>query len=128
MAERPVFIPENSLDEPRIIIKNINFTWFPGKTKQQKQKSIQSLHSCANREGVKSILEISSKSESPLGVLLSAFNLTITTQRHKKSFSVETAFQGSKVFENGGPYLDLLKSSSLQAPYVNIPVAYKIQF
>lgn len=35
--------------------------------------------------------------------------------RESKSFSVETAFQGSKVFEKGGPYVDLLNGTSRDA-------------
>ena len=39
----------------------------------------------------------------------------ITTKEKKRSFSVETAFQSSKVFEKGGPYIDLLEKTSRQA-------------
>jgi hypothetical protein len=35
--------------------------------------------------------------------------------KNKKEFSVETAFQSSKVFENGGPYIDLLEGTSKAA-------------
>ncbi len=38
-----------------------------------------------------------------LGISLSAFNLTLTN--NTKTFSVECAFQGSKVFENVIPIL-----------------------
>jgi hypothetical protein len=50
---------------------------------------------------------VSSKAEDPLGQALSAFNLKITTRSGRSSLSVESAFQGSKVFDNGGPYKDL---------------------
>ena len=63
----------------------------------------------------KNVLEISSKSENPLGVKLSAFNLKFSHKDSDKFFSVESAFQGSKVFENGGPYVDLLEKSSRDA-------------
>lgn len=33
----------------------------------------------------------------------------------KKEYSVEMAFQASKVFENGGPYIDILEKTSKQA-------------
>lgn len=46
-----------------------------------------------------------------MGVKLSAFNLMIKTKSGKE-FSVESAFQSSKVFENGGPYKDLLNVPS----------------
>jgi hypothetical protein len=82
---------------------------------QQKQKSIDSLHECARKQGIHPILEISSKSPDELGIKLSAFNLQIVTKKLKKTFSVEVAFQASKVFDNGGPYYDLLGGSSREA-------------
>jgi hypothetical protein len=82
-------------------------------SKNQKIKSIRSLHESAFQEGISQILEVSSKSENILGVELSAFNLMIHTKT--KTYSVESAFQGSKVFEQGGPFLDLLDKSSLEA-------------
>ena len=105
MANRPVYMPK--LDSIGVVVKDVDFTWFPGMSKSQKQKSIQSLHKAANELGMSTILEISSKSEEDIGVSLSAFNLMIKTKQ-SKSFSVETAFQSSKVFEKGGPYIDLL--------------------
>lgn len=115
MANRPVFIPIINKPYPGVIIKDIEFKWFPGMSKSQKQKSIQSLHKSANELKIDPILEISSKSEVKLGVALSAFNLMITTKKQKRSFSIETAFQSSKVFEQGGPYTDLLGGTSIEA-------------
>jgi hypothetical protein len=59
------------------------------------------------------ILEVSSKSEDLLGVSLSAFNLAFNYCG--KRTTVETAFQGSKVFQNSGPYRDLLEVPSWEA-------------
>ena len=112
MATRPVYIPK--LDSIGVITKSVDFTWSPGMSKSQKQKSIKSLHKAANELGILPILEISSKSEENIGVNLSAFNLMIKTKQ-SKSFSVETAFQSSKVFEKGGPYIDLLNCTSREA-------------
>lgn len=114
MAKRPIYIPDYNSKNLGVIVRNIDFTWFPGMSKSQKQKSINSLHQSANELGIVNILEISSKSEVELGVNLSAFNLLITTQ-NKKKFSVETAFQSSKKFDRGGPYVDLLGGTSRQA-------------
>lgn len=113
MATRPIFLPNNG--RPGVIVKDIEFQWFPGMAVVQKQKSIESLHAAAKELGIYPTLEISSKSEEQFGVNLSAFNLEITTKVQKKTFSVETAFQGSKVFEKGGPYVDLLEGTSRQA-------------
>ena len=78
-------------------------------------QDVKSLHQAYLKESPNSkILEISSKSEVELGIKLSAFNLMITT-KSGKCFSVESAFQASKVFEKGGPYKDLLDVSSREA-------------
>ena len=68
----------------------------------------------AREFGVKNPLEVSSKSEDPLGVALSSFNLTFTTKRGR-NLTVEVAFQGSKVFEHGGPYVDLFEKTPREA-------------
>ena len=113
MATRPIFCPiANSNGEVGVIEKMMDFKWHPGMAASQKKKSIVELHLVAKNNGFNSILEISSKSESELGIALSAFNLCITTKLKKQSFTVETAFQGSKVFENGGPYVDLIGMDS----------------
>jgi len=94
----------------------IDFLWYPGFAKSQKQKSIQALHEKIKEEyGEINILEISSKSLCPLGVSLSAFNLEITHKNTGQSYSVESAFQSSKVFEKGGPYVDLRSKKSIEA-------------
>ena len=113
MAQRPIFIP-NTEGAAGLRIVNVDFKWHPGMATSQKQKSIHELHSEGRKLGYRNILEISSKSKQVLGVSLSAFNLMITTKRDK-SFSVECAFQASKVFENGGPFRDLLNCDSLTA-------------
>ncbi len=115
MAKRPVYIPKLKSESSGVIVKDVEFKWFPGMSKSQKQKSIASLHDAANKLNIFPILEISSKSEVELGVRLSAFNLMVTTKKKNKSFSVETAFQSSKVFDKGGPYTDLLEGTSQQA-------------
>jgi len=91
----------------------VSFHWHPGFSVTQTQKSVADLHQAASRQlGVTEILEISTKSPSLLGVALSAFNLTIETVRQRRTFSIESAYQGSKVFERGGPYVDLLSKPS----------------
>ena len=114
MAERPVFI-SNIKEVGYVSIQNINFEWFPGFSVKQKQKSIESFHKNYHKLApTANILEISSKSDKELGVALSAFNLMKKTKNNKK-FSVETAFQASKVFKLGGPFLDLYDKTSKEA-------------
>lgn len=113
MAERPIFIPTPG-DERLVAEKKIAFTWYPGFAISQAQKSIQSLHDSASREIDGAILEISSKSPHELGVALSAFNLRFH-DRDDQELTVETAFQGSKVFEGDIQFKDLYEKSSRDA-------------
>ena len=115
MATRPIYIPKY---EGNVFVdaEMIQFEWFAGMAASQKQKSIESLHESAIEKGVcRMPLEVSSKSKVELGISLSAFNLKVVTQKQKKEFSVESAYQSSKVFEFGGPYKDLLFASSIEA-------------
>jgi len=115
MAQRPIYIPCITGSE-FVRTQMVEFQWFPGLSKTQKQQSILSLHESAKiRFNLKSILEISSKSEIELGVKLSSFNLKFTTKKYNRTFSVESAFQASKVFENGGPFYDILEKTSKEA-------------
>jgi hypothetical protein len=113
MALRPVFVPE--VDRPPFVKEVlVEFIWYPGFAKSQAQKSISSLHAAAKGYGIESILEISSKSLQRIGVDLSAFNLMLAAKGNR-IMSVECAFQGSKVFEQAGPFTDLYAVSSREA-------------
>ena len=114
MAKRPIFVPLH--DGKRFVLERyVDFEWHSGFAKSQKQKSIRALHKMAFREyRVRRPLEISSKSEDPLGVALSSFNLTFIT-RLGRSLTVEAAFQGSKAFEHGGPFTDIFEKSPIDA-------------
>jgi len=115
MANRPVFIPEYS--ESSFVKKDtIDFQYYSGFAVVQKQKSIDSLHrEIREKYGFTKILEVSSKSQDQLGINLSAFNLMMFDKKSNQEFSVECAFQSSKVFERGGPFLDLLRRTSREA-------------
>ena len=113
MANRPIFTPDFN-GFPYVETVDIEFKWYSGFAKSQMQKTIVSLHEAAEKQGIAPVLEISRKSASRLGVSLSAFILTLETPRGQK-MSVECAYQGSKVFENGGPYHDLYSVSSRSA-------------
>jgi len=113
MASRPFFIPNNNKNE---LVKTelVEFKWFSGFAKIQKQKSILSLHENISKQfKYKKILEISTKSEDNLGVKLSAFNLKINFK--DKEYFLESLFQGSKVFSNEGPYEDIYVKESIDA-------------
>ena len=101
MAKRPIFQP----GDPRtglVSRTEVEFEWFPGFAKSQKQKSIAALHAAAQASlGAGTYLEISSKSPTHLGTRLSAFELLVEGFA-EYPIQVEKAFQGSKVFESGG--------------------------
>lgn len=116
MAQRPIYIPRTKGDY-LVQTDMLDFKWFPGMAISQKQKSIRSLHEAAleKHKNLDQILEISSKSETSLGIALSAFNLMVMNATGKEIASVECVFQSSKVFEGDKQFLDLLKVSSLEA-------------
>lgn len=99
MAKRPAFF----IQQGKVVSEIYSFEWFPGFAISQKQKSIESLHNAIMKAdtGAKP-LEISTKSKEAIGIKLSAFNLKLN------NYALENIFQSAKVFENGGPYLDLL--------------------
>ena len=109
MAERLIFISSENANDPYYTEKLVQFTYFSGFAVSQKQKSIRSLHENALlRFPGQKILEISTKSEEPIGARLSAFNLRLTDEETGISYPLENVFQSSKVYENGGPYRDML--------------------
>lgn len=113
MAKRPVFFVSENLDLVQTL--EVDFTYYNGFSVAQKQRCIESMHKAfLKQEQGKRVLEISSKSKEALGVKLSAFNLTVQG-KSGKPISVECMFQSSKVFEQGGPYTDLLYATSREA-------------
>ena len=106
MAKRPVFF----VKQGKVMSEMYSFEWYPGFAVSQKQKSIRSLHDAIIKADVNAKpLEISTKSMEDIGIKLSAFNLRINND------TLENIFQSAKVFENGGPYPDLLDVSPKEA-------------
>jgi hypothetical protein len=107
MAERPIFVPDQHAPG---LVREIPFTipWAGGFGTGQKQENIKALHAAAAKPGFSKLLEISTKSETELGRRLSAFSLTFHSVT-LGDIPLECAYQGSKVFEHGGPYTDLYR-------------------
>lgn len=106
MAQRPMFIASDA-GPPYVEEIAVNFTWYAGMAGTRKQMSIESLHRAARDDhDIHPILEVSSRSSDPLGRALSAFRLTLQLGDGREA-TVESAFQGSKVFSGGGPFVDL---------------------
>ena len=115
VAQRLYFIAKPS-DHGLIVEKNIEFTFFAGQSKFQKQKSIDSMiYAIRAVESGGNILEVSTKSRTPLGNVLSGFQLEYFDKEQGKGIPVVNIFEGSKVFEKGGPYLELLHCTPLEA-------------
>jgi hypothetical protein len=113
MAERPVFIPSSN-DSCLVEEVFLPLHWHSGFAAIQKEKNIVELHSVAKANGIGPLLEVSSKSQRVSGRHLSAFHLKVNTGRDR-TVPLECAFQASKVFESGGPYLDLLNVEPREA-------------
>ena len=112
MASRIVFLPK--YEDPWYEEKVVTFEWVPGMAKSQARKSISNLHEAAQTQlELRNPLEISTKSNTDLGVSLSAFNLKLDVDT--QFVSIESAYQSSKVFKNGGPYRDILNFNSYDA-------------
>jgi hypothetical protein len=112
MANRSFFLPQHV--EPFYTEKTVTFEYHPGFALSQQQKSIKSMHAAIQSQfQISEILEISTKSESPLGVSLSAFNLTL--QRDGRTMSIEALYQSCKRFKNAGPFYDISYKSARDA-------------
>ncbi len=113
-STRPVFLTRNG--HPYFTETGITFPFFPGMSAAQKKRNVVSLHeSFKEYFPGKAILEISSKSLQPEGEPLSAFFLKKVVPSLGKSVPVECVYQGSKVFEHGGPYTDLYTATARAA-------------
>jgi hypothetical protein len=87
------FINKNNEWEEKLI----SYTFIPGLSYDQKQKNVISFHFSIQDNlniDISSILEISTKSQSPLGRSLSAFNLKLN------GLSFESVYQSCKVFND----------------------------
>jgi uncharacterized protein DUF6977 len=112
MADRPVFVPRE-IGSRLVDEVDVKFTWHSGMAPSQKKRNINALHENAAKLGLSPLLEISSKSEDEVGRRLSAFSLKLKLDGAQTS--VECAYQGSKVFERGGPFKDLYAVGSRDA-------------
>ena len=112
MAHRPIFIPSPERSQ---LVKEINveFRWHSGMAPSQKKKNVAELHAAAKKERLHPLLEVSTKSDETLGQRLSAFNLQVKFSDLRIPF--ESAYQGSKVFRDGGPFTDLYELAPFEA-------------
>ena len=109
MATRPVFIPQVRSEQAPVRQVSVSFTWHPGLAPARKRLNVAAMHAAihATLPELHRPLEVSSKSQVPLGVSLSAFNLTVASTKSGGVTCVESLYQASKVFATGGPYPQL---------------------
>jgi hypothetical protein len=104
MASRPIFIP--APEQPGLVkVVSAELAWSPGFAVVQKKKNVRALHHAAELMGYSPVLEVSTKSDEKLGQHLSAFHLKVSSAQG--AIPLESAYQGSKIFERGGPFTDL---------------------
>ena len=113
MAKRPIFVAHEAPPFYRTVWGE--FVFNPGFAAVQKQKNIVALHDAYQQISDDTPLEISSKSLQPEGICLSAFHLEKQVPSLGCSVPVECAYQGSKVFETGGPFTDLYLKTPREA-------------
>ena len=106
MATRPVFIPHVRSEQAAVRQVSVSFAWHPGLAPARKRLNVAAMHAAihATLPELHRPLEVSSKSQVPLGVSLSAFNLTVASTKSGGVACVESLYQASKVFATGGPY------------------------
>lgn len=114
MSTRAVFFIKE--ERPYYFRRLIEFEYVPGLSPAQKKKNVENLRQAVESKFPEAkLLEISTKSFDPTGEALSPFRLTLRLPSLKKDFPIENIFQASKVFEQGGPYVDLLGTTPLEA-------------
>ena len=114
MTARPVFMPGKTADTPFEEV-SVAFKWHGGFALSQKLRNIDGLHAgfLARFPG-RRMLEISTKSDQPIGQALSAFNLKLDLPV-TGIVALESAYQASKVFQNGGPFSDVMQKDAYAA-------------
>lgn len=107
MATRPVFVPDADPDQPRLVHEHqVDLQWVPGSSSDRQRENIVKLHAAAGHRNLAPLLEVSPKTNDPLGVLPGRANLAVEDDR-SYLVPLSAAYQGSKVFTGGGPFTDL---------------------
>jgi hypothetical protein len=115
MASRPVFLVNDEGAE-LVTTSEVTFTWHAGMSLAMRRKSACSLQEAAQvRFPKRQFLEVSRMSDDPLGMKLSAFNLLYPDEDRSARRPVECVFQSSKIFEQRGPFRDLLNAHPADA-------------
>ena len=98
MAVRSVFY----IKDNHVVREDFEIKWVSGLSLLQKQRNIEILHHAISKRfsvELDRILEVSTKSKTEIGRLLSSFNLKFKMNDYDYTF--ESVYQSSKVFQDG---------------------------
>lgn len=111
MVARILYVPTRGEAGKLVEEITVEFPWQGWQTPEQKRANVETLHAGAKALGVTPVLEISTKSPQSLGQRLSPFNLRcgVTVNGRMLETSFESLWNGSKVFEKGGPFPELFE-------------------
>lgn len=102
MATRPYYFIRNQ----KVIERFATFEWAAGCSASRKKLNVTRLHESIPMK----TLEVSTKSDEEVGRKLSAFSLI-----YDDGIKLESYYQASKVFDNGGPFHDIAFMSPKEA-------------
>ncbi|GAB1441573.1 hypothetical protein MASR2M39_04070 [Ignavibacteriales bacterium] len=112
MAKRLLFSAKKDGNTIIVSRKEIEFEWVGGFAHTQKVKRLIKFREKLSEEIQTKHIEVSSGSDNEVGKRLSAFNLRFSSGE-LKGFTVESVYQGSKIFLSGGPYQELYDKPSI---------------
>ena len=103
MATRTICFPISGY--PYCREQPVTFTWIKG----SKRQNIRAVHDAVHTTDPDvSILEVSSASVQPEGEAVSSLRLLLRLDSVAQDVPISTVFEAAKVFEHGGPFVDLL--------------------
>lgn len=109
MTTRPLFLPHlpGQAEHPGVKQMDIAFQWVPGLAKTQQAKCLSSLQAAIRQSGAaKNPLEVSTRSNDPIGQALSAYRLELPDRA-----TVELHYQAAKIYPYEGPHPEWFKLS-----------------
>ena len=106
MAVRKVYLPLTEYPYAKEV--SITFPWSNGSKQQNVQAVLDTFHDVYPEVPA---LEVSLASAQPEGIGAAAMKLPFRLGSSEQEVPVGIVYEASKVFENGGPYPDLLQCS-----------------
>lgn len=114
MAKRLLFSARTDKNSIVVTREEIEFEWIGGFAHSQKIRRLAKFREKLPKNIIDKHIEVSSGSDTVYGKNLSAFNLKYSSG-DLKGYTVESVYQGSKIFTSGGPYQELYNRPSIVA-------------